>query len=308
MTWAWGRGLLTWAVLDADARKRALRLLQGDIVHSVGEDSGSHELMPDAVFEGFCREHPEWADPSQSWGFFRDHAKVKALSDEDRLRVKVTRVQHSGLCYMHAPAVLQHYLVTLHSNGQHHEMLNVAKYIVQYFNAKRVYKHVVGPQGESSLAFLRCITDLRKKDLERRDFKPDSDDNVRRLQMELKVAEVKKYGVGLVSEFQVEPAFQGPQSSFLANALTGEVEGFHAMTLVGHREKDGQHIFLLQNWWRQKQFVEVSAEYLAAAGAAIAFVKKEVTEIRSDLPSNKNVYSMETEDVGEELDPLNLRP
>ena len=36
------------------------------------------------------------------------------------------------------------------------------------------------------------------------------------------------------------------------------------MTLVGHRENDGQHLFLLQNWWKEKQFIEVSAESVAA--------------------------------------------
>eukprot|EP00754_Rhynchopus_humris_P028641 Rhum_TRINITY_DN15169_c5_g1::Rhum_TRINITY_DN15169_c5_g1_i3::g.139666::m.139666 len=53
----WSLGPFTWAKLDAGERRRALRLLQGDIVHSVGEDSGSHELMLDVVFAELCHMH-----------------------------------------------------------------------------------------------------------------------------------------------------------------------------------------------------------------------------------------------------------
>ena len=40
---------------------------------------------------------------------------------------------------MHALAVVQHNLVTVHSGGEHHEMLNVAKYIVKFFSADMIY-------------------------------------------------------------------------------------------------------------------------------------------------------------------------
>eukprot|EP01127_Copromyxa_protea_P013314 TRINITY_DN3571_c0_g2_i6.p1 TRINITY_DN3571_c0_g2~~TRINITY_DN3571_c0_g2_i6.p1 ORF type:complete len:167 (-),score=24.75 TRINITY_DN3571_c0_g2_i6:59-559(-) len=48
-----------------------------------------------------------------------------------------------------------------------------------------------------------------------------------------------------------------------------ELKGNHAMVLVGHRK----HFFLLQNWWRKKQFVELDGEYLVASGASITFIK-----------------------------------
>ena len=306
-----GEDVLTWAALqrldskaeegeDRRRAQRALRLLQGDVVHKEGENSGSHGVKLETVFAAFCREHPAWGDASQSFVFFRDHEKVTALSDAAREQLKVTRIQPSGgLCYMHAPAVVQHNLVTVHSGGEHHEMLNVAKYIVKFFSADMIFAHVVKDTGASSDTFLKNIMGLKWGDTAARtiiaEYEAESAERVAKA--------LKTSGVGLVSEFDVEPAFQGKQVSFTANALRGEVVGLHAMTLVGHRENDGQHLFLLQNWWKEKQFIEVSAEYLAAADARIAFVKKEVTEIPKEFPTNDNVFCMETEDLAEELEP-----
>ena len=303
--------MLTWADLqwldskaeegeDRRRAQRALRLLQGDVVHKEGENSGSHGVKLETVFEGFCKEHPAWGDASRSFVFFRDHEKVKALSEAAREQLKVTRIQPSGgLCYMHAPAVVQHNLVTVHSGGEHHEMLNVAKYIVKFFSADMIFAHVVEHTGASSETFLKNIMGLEWGDIEQQPIIARSAAG----DATYVANALKTYGVGLVSEFKVEPAFQGTEVSFTANALRGEVVGLHAMTLVGHRENDGQHLFLLQNWWKEKQFIEVSAEYLAAADARIAFVGKEVTEIPKEFPTDDNVFCMETEDLAEELEP-----
>jgi hypothetical protein len=64
------------------------------------------------------------------------------------------------------------------------------------------------------------------------------------------------------------------------NRKVGEVhEGMHAMVLVGHRRSDGKDVYLLQNWWEQKQFVEVSAAYLKASRATVTFVETPQTAI-----------------------------
>eukprot|EP00754_Rhynchopus_humris_P024136 Rhum_TRINITY_DN14868_c1_g1::Rhum_TRINITY_DN14868_c1_g1_i2::g.125175::m.125175 len=202
MTWAWGRGLLTWAVLDADARKRALRLLQGDIVHKEGENGGSEGLKLEKAFEDFCKKHSAWSDQSQSFVFFRDHEGVKDLSDDARAKLRVTRIQHSGLCYMHAPAALQHNLVTLHSRGAHHEMLNVAKYIVKFFDKDMIYSHVVQNRGASSITFLRNILGLGGAGKLPREhtLSPDSADRNNQVTSRI-VPDLKKYGVALVAEY-----------------------------------------------------------------------------------------------------------
>jgi hypothetical protein len=57
------------------------------------------------------------------------------------------------------------------------------------------------------------------------------------------------------------------------------------MALVGHRQAaDGRQFFLLQNWWKLKQFVEVDYEYLEKSGATVYFIKTPQTEIPKAFP------------------------
>ena len=307
-------GVLPWAALqrlDSEAEEgedrlraqRALRLLQGDVVHKEGEDSGSHGVKLETAFDAFCKEHPAWGDASQSFVFFRDHAKVKALSDDARAKLKVTRIQPSGgLSYTHAPAVLQHNLVTLHSGGEHTEMLNVAKFIVKFFEADKIYDHVVHNEGSPSEAFLEKITQLEpwSRDLESHFFCKWDDDSLSQQMAQIVAKKLEEYGTGLVAEFKVEPAFRDSEHVSFKGEARQEPIGLHAMTLVGHRKERGQHLFLLQNWWRSRQFIEVSADYLAAARAVVTFMKKDVTEIPKEFPTDDNVFCMEAEDLAEE--------
>ena len=61
------------------------------------------------------------------------------------------------------------------------------------------------------------------------------------------------------------------------------------MLLIGHRtekrneDMQERHIFLLQNWWKAKQFVEVDDEYLANCNACLFFVKSTHTKFPQNL-------------------------
>lgn len=50
----------------------------------------------------------------------------------------------------------------------------------------------------------------------------------------------------------------------------------HSMLLIGgYTETDTDTVhFLLQNWWEEKYFIQVTAEYLASTECQIAFVIK----------------------------------
>ena len=301
-------GVLKWSALanldcgvgtDTKRTRRALRLLQGDTVHKRGDHGVSSGLKLETALAAFCVKHPAWGDASRSFVFFRDHEKVKALSADAREQLKVTRIQPSGeLSYTHAPTVMQHILVTLHSGGEHHEMLNVTKCIVGCFESDMIYQHVVKNKGASSETFLKSIMQLREEDLKRFDLDKNNA-TIRHVQALGVAAHLTSCGVGLVTEFAVNSTFHGKQVSFKVDDKRKKT-GLHAMTLVGYRQDGAHHMFLLQNWWRNKQFIEVSAEYLAAAGAGITFVTKMVTEIPKEFPTDDNVFCMETEDLAEE--------
>jgi hypothetical protein len=77
------------------------------LVTDCGGDSGTNvisEFAGDSYESALEKLNPAWDSPEHSFIFFRDYFQ----NDPD---VLVQRFQKSGLCYMHAPVVLQHYVV-----------------------------------------------------------------------------------------------------------------------------------------------------------------------------------------------------
>ena len=52
----------------------------------------------------------------------------------------------------------------------------------------------------------------------------------------------------------------------------------------------GKRWYLLQNWWKQKQFVQVDEEYLKASEATVYFVETPQQGIPSDFPTTYARY------------------
>ena len=300
-----GLRLWTWKDLEAldntnygnDSKRccRAKRLLQGDLIHSLGTtdaDSGSHLL--DAL-DAFTREHPQW-NADGAYVLYRDYRTLRNFPLAGRIEkddLAVSRIQHSGLSYTHAGAVVQHVVVALNSGGTEHVMLNVAKYFVQFCDAASVGQHVVGNAGGHSLPFMCEIMGLKKGDV----ATMGAGSRILRISQHL-----RQYGIGLVSSFRVDRAFLQAGTSY--HGIVAPCEGgLHAMAVVGHREEGGTHYFLLQNWWAGKQFVEVSEEYLDSSGASFSFVTKSVSEIPTSYPTVSGAYAMETEDLGVQCAP-----
>ena len=69
------------------------------------------------------------------------------------------------------------------------------------------------------------------------------------------------------------------------------------MVLIGTPvTEDDVRFFLLQNWRKDKQFVDVDARYLKACGAKLYSVKTEQTRITDRFPVQTKSYA-ECEDV-----------
>ncbi len=56
------------------------------------------------------------------------------------------------------------------------------------------------------------------------------------------------------------------------------------MVVLGVRTEGESQIFLLQNWWRNKQFVEVSEDYMTM-DCSICFIGTPQTFVNDRLPS-----------------------
>jgi hypothetical protein len=167
--------------------------------------------------------------------------------------------QFNGLCYMHAPAVVQHYRVADNHSGN---TIDLKGFILNHFSAKQLEQHIFNNEGEHSRWFLESILQTNPTIIAASN-----------------VNSFSNYGVGLVSQFKVHEDFCNVNVHKHYGSPSGTYKGKHAMALVGHRQTDGRQFFLLQNWWKQKQFVEVDKEYLVKSGATVYFIKTPQPEI-----------------------------
>eukprot|EP01124_Arcella_intermedia_P033296 TRINITY_DN7941_c0_g3_i1.p1 TRINITY_DN7941_c0_g3~~TRINITY_DN7941_c0_g3_i1.p1 ORF type:complete len:350 (-),score=59.93 TRINITY_DN7941_c0_g3_i1:34-1083(-) len=184
---------------------------------------------------------------------------------------KVQRHQLSGLCYMHAPAVVQYYAL----NGTNRkEMIDLLKVVKDHFTAKELEHHIFDDMGGASAEFLRKI------------LEPNSTTIGIGSLFEYVPSSFEKYGVGLVSAFGVYSDFRDTLRHHHYGKPQGTFEGHHAMALVGFRKDGNKLFFLLQNWWKLKQFVEVDEEYLKCCGATVHFIETPQKTIPVDFSTH----------------------
>jgi len=201
------------------------------------------------------------------------------------------RYQKSGLCYMHGPATVQHYALTV--NGHEAPMIDLLKFVRDQFTPEQLEKHVFANEGGDSHQFLKSI------------LQPNSalESNFGLVSGEALATLFDKHGPGLVSQFKVYDCFHKRSSVHKHYGKPeGNYVGLHAMTLVGHRkdEKKGLYFFLLQNWWKGKQFVEVDEVYLRECEAQFHFVATVQTEIPQPFASSYGkFYELELLDKAE---------
>jgi hypothetical protein len=186
-----------------------------------------------AEFAEFARKIPAWSDPDKSFVMFRDHPDLKGKN------ALVERLQWSGLCYMHAPIVLQHYLVQMRRTDRV-GMLDMGVYLRQHVSAERLQALVWTDAGADSASFLDQIllpgSKVRWASSNGADW----------------LSEMRECGPLLVSGMDIEPSFKEEGTLVHTGEKKGPILGKHAMVLVGHRREGNEDRFLIQNWWKRK--------------------------------------------------------
>ena len=276
----------------ASSCSRATCLVDGDTIH----DKGEFKLQD--KFKEFTKKHPAWGDAEKSYVFWRDFPAVEHISADDLM---VARVQESGLCYLLAPIVLQHFLVTCGSGGTEHQMINAGKFVAEEFTPGQILDHLTKEDGGPSQRFAKQIMGLHWNELKvvvisKILFLP-----------EVLAATLKKYGVGLVSYMHADSNFNdGTDKCSYLDDDSKDNGGGHAMVVVGHRTHAGRHIFLLQNWWRNKQLIEVSAEYMVKSQAQVHFVTKKLEHIPKTFPTIEASYAVTSVDKSATMMPAGM--
>ena len=158
-------------------------------------------------------------------------------------------------------------------------MIDISKFIREQFSADQLEHHIFNNKGGNSVAMLKRL-------LEPNSMISSAFDSVKWDQC------LKQYGPALVSQFEVFDDF-ADQTTHVhhGSSTTGQSRGMHSMVLVGARKEGGKHYFLLQNWWKQKQFVEVDVDYMESRGATIYFVKTPQTKIPKSFPQTHGIFA-----------------
>jgi hypothetical protein len=284
------RNITNVSLIEWDGRQdlRLQSVMAGDVVGS------SHVTTFAVEFASFCQRHPSW----------RDERCVLFWNSYPSIEMVIRRQLSAGLCFMHAPVVLQHYLVSIKSgtSSSDRKMIDIASYIAQFRNGDALLQIVRDGDGGDSDTFLE---EIYRSDPQ---FEPSrSSINIRSKYWRETVEEISeqlKVRPALVSNFKVDETFSDSDSgtSFLDPDTFNQqlVKGRHAMLLIGSRVEGDQVIFLLQNWWAGRYLIEVSASYLSRCGAVIVDVfESSLTSVPDVFPTIGGLYAETAIDCGE---------
>ena len=279
-----------WGKLNCEARRRLKYLANGD------------EKLSDSFEEEF-QKFLKLTD--NKWSIDSNENKEIAVfwhSYENKNHLKVLRCQLSGLCYIHACVVLQHYSVAINESDDSKNvgMLDIGKYVGEILDAESLEMYLTSPHGGNTISILNSLCDLKDSDHRRFNISTtyDEDEIKYRNAMCDKIMKMLTKQPALVSRFDIMNNFvKGPSVSFTDPNLDSfpEERESHAMVLVGMRKTvNDEYYFLLQNWWRGRYFIEVSCDYFAACGPLITFVTKKLTQISPTLKFISFEASLET--------------
>jgi hypothetical protein len=265
-----------------------IRIINGDI--------HNHMISFDEEFNKFCEIIPEWKEDNVIlfWKFYPTLRTIKVL-----------RRQLSGLCYMHAPVVLQHYMSTILHGDNNFKMIDVARFISEHWSAKEIVDYIERDLGGKSIMFLEQITEHLEYEsisIPSKSRKILYDETCEELlrQLEKKPA--------LVSGFDVDENFQKEGLAFKGIKNKTHV-GFHAMLLIGGRKGvdingEIEYYFLLQNWWLNRFFIEVTGEYMNSCKAQLYFVTNNTIKTPEKITFIYSPYAETTVDVSEKLNEM----
>jgi hypothetical protein len=199
-------------------------------------------------FSKFIHDHPQWNGGPDSYVWPMARRFYNGFWPQ--------QVQQSGNCYLKAVFLVLHFVISL-TNHARAGIVNIAVWIRQQ-PWKFIWRRIMYDEGGSSSQVLNDF-------LETRGLLPVASKHYARIRRKL-----RKHGPMLVANFKVYELFPGPQWSYNETTNLGRLVGKHAMVLIGvRRDHNSVTWLLLQNWWRNKQFVEVSVDYCRACGGTI---------------------------------------
>ena len=275
----------------AETPEKLIRLMDGDKKSDI---TCFHE-----EFEKFIALVPSWRATEYCDDFkvgekrkgtteVKVHLFWSQLTGINAKNVPVVRRQTFGLCFLHAAVVLESYLIAVGTACEKPLTIDVGLYEAQVLLGNTLEEFLLNKEGGDSLYTLSQLCSLKQSDIITYTIPdPQEDHESYDRQCALIMNRVLDKPL-LISSFRVHNCFHtSSEVSFSSIPETFE-EGNrrHSMLLIGARiSAEGEYFFLLQNWWQDRYFIEVSGQYMHHCGATMTFIKKGITTRRPDLIS-----------------------
>lgn len=234
-------------------------------------DHGDRETHADfaVALEAFIVLNPAWRNTTTSY--------ISLLANPRLRRAMISRVQITGLCFLHAPLVALHYAVNLQSVDLNNQTVDITTALRHNFDGV-LGSYLFADKGAIVIDVIRSVFApdpgvLGADTVPFGIYAPSSAPNSKRDYYGL-IDMLKSFGVGIVNSFRVYDRFwNASATSFSGSNVTG-FRGGHAMVLIGVRldVQSGQYYLLLQNWWHALQVVEVRQDYAYACSTSLVFV------------------------------------
>ena len=256
--------------------------IEGDGKHgdeAWGADSSPTSLKPKwQSFDDFCgirspHSMAPWAAPdAHDTVFFRKYEGSLAQ-----------RRQVFGSCFEQAPVVMALYVFWKHNVAAGvapgHAQVDLTAFLLRCRSAAELWAFVDSDSGGHSLESLPQLTGLSESDIitlnstHLRRYRASVADEVMRY--------FDEYGPGLISNLVVTHDLRNNAiarhdgACATAHPIDAKRDTErHAMVFVGYRTDaaTGELKLLVQNWWAEKQFLEMDLDYLIARSASLSFI------------------------------------
>ena len=279
---------------DSKLVTRLERVMNGDRLIEVDRES-----FFDDCFRKFTDRVPEWKDIKSCTIFWNSY-------DIDwRKKVLIIREQSTGLCFLSAVFVFEHYLTAIFSQGVITTTYDVGKYEAKELRGEVLEDFLLHGRWSTTLGVLKCVCALGDVDFET--ILLPSKSVLRAKQYEDDCELISQLVVsrpGIISQMKATHLSGSSVDQIQFNdAPDNQLDSpRHAMLLIGACKKaDGEYYFLVQNWWPSRPFLELSGQYLAQCDAKITFLKPSVTRLErreeNEVLLNDALYAETCSDI-----------
>jgi hypothetical protein len=182
----------------------------------------------------------------EEWRKFSDRNPAYATSTNENFVLKfwdkydhipnllVLRCQNEALCYMLAPATVQHYMVAIATNGHNTDMLDLGKYSSSILAGMGLVNFIMEEEGGNTELFMRNICCLyEKSDIVEIEMTDPTDPAERQLLDEMMGTLIEELQINpvLVSCIKINDDFNHNDS--LRGRPKSKEYGCHALVLIG---------------------------------------------------------------------------